>query len=360
MCIGFVVAPPTQNINNCPFPSRMFQGRQTILTKMDQFFTLNSGKQPIYVLHGLGGAGKTQIALKFIQESSARFSDTFLVDASTLDTIDTGLKNIAVSKGVGDSAQDALTWLKSKHEDWLLFFDNADDPNIKLNKFLPQCNHGNIIITSRNPALKVYGGHSPVSDMEETDAIALLLQSAAKESSEENLLVGAKIVKELYYLPLAIAQAGAFILKSEDLDGYLSLYAENCARLLREESEQPHDQYAWTVYTTWQISFDRLSQPAAGFLQLCSFLHHTGISEDMFRHASKYSFPLWLPPKEELQEPLQFLSHFIGSTGEWDSLSFLKVTNEIKAYSLITFDVASKVFSIHPLVHAWSRSTLID
>ncbi|KAJ7041772.1 hypothetical protein C8F04DRAFT_1230233 [Mycena alexandri] len=335
---SFAVAPVAQSINNCPPPSRIFQGRQTILDKMHQFFTTDSGKQLIYVLHGLGGAGKTQIALKFIQESST----------STLNTTETALKKIAVFKGVGDSAQDALEWLQSK-KGWLLFFDNADDPKINLNLVLPQCDHGNIIVTSRNPELRTYGEHSPVSGIEESDATTLLLRSAAKESSEENLQVAAKIAK-----------AGAFISKSEDLNGYLVLYAQNRAQLLREKPEQSHDHYACTVYTTWQISFDQLSQPAASLLQLCSLLHYTGISEDIFSYASKYRFPVWLPPKQELQEPLEFLSHFIGSTGEWNSLKFLDITNEIKSYSLISFDAATKMFSIHPLVHAWSRSTLVD
>ncbi|KAJ7034364.1 P-loop containing nucleoside triphosphate hydrolase protein, partial [Mycena alexandri] len=357
---SFVVTPPSQSINNCPPPSRIFQGRQTILAKMHKFFSPDSGKQLIYVLHGLGGAGKTQIALKFIQESSANFSNIFLLDANTPDTINTSLKNIAVFKFVGDSAEDALTWLQSKHGDWLLFFDNANDPKLNLNKFFPQCNHGNIIITSRNPGLRTYGDHSPVSDMEDKDAITLLLQSAAKESSEENVQVAAVIVKELFHLPLAIVQAGSFILQSEDIAGYLSLYQKNRARLLSEKAVQSHDHYAWTVYTTWQISFDRLSQLAATLLQLCSFLHYSGITEDMFSNASKYSFPVWSPAKEELQEPLQFLSHFLGPTGEWNSLRFSEVTNEIKSYSLITFDAATKMFSIHPLVHAWSRSTLVD
>ncbi|KAJ7041745.1 P-loop containing nucleoside triphosphate hydrolase protein [Mycena alexandri] len=353
------MAAVVQSINNCPPPSRNFQGRQTILEKMHQFFTTDSGKQLIYVLHGLGGAGKTQIALKFIQESLASFSDTFFVDASTLNTIETALKNIAVSKSVGDSAQDALKWLQSK-KGWLLFLDNADDPKINLNLFLPQCGHGNIIITSRNPGLRTYGEHSPVLGMEELDATTLLLRSAAKENSEENLQIAADIVKELFYLPLAIVQAGAFISKSEDLNGYLGLYIQNQAQLLREKPEQSHDHYAWTVYTTWQISFDQLSQPAAMFLQLCSCLHYTGISEDIFSNASKYSFPFWLPPQEDLQEPLQALLCFLGPTGAWSSLKFLAVTNEIKAYSLISFNAATKVFSIHPLVHAWSRSTLVD
>ncbi|KAJ7713092.1 P-loop containing nucleoside triphosphate hydrolase protein [Mycena metata] len=355
---SFAVVKAVQNINNCPPPSRIFQGRQAILDKMHLFFNTDSGEQHIYVLYGLGGAGKTQIALKFIEQSS--FSDVFLVDTSKVDTIETGLKSIVVSKSVGDSAQDALRWLQSNHNKWLVFFDNADDPKINLHNYLPRCNHGNIIITSRNPDLRNYGAHTLVSDMEGADATTLLLRRANIESSEENLKLATEIVKELYYLPLAIIQAGAFISKSEDFEGYLALYLHNRARLLSEKAAQSHDDYAQTVFTTWQISFNQLSHLAATLLQLCSFLHYTGISEDMFSTALKYEPRSWSPPREELQEPLEFLSHFVEPTGEWNSLQFLDVTNEIKAYSLISLDTKTKLFSIHPLVHAWSRSTLLD
>ncbi|KAJ7300706.1 hypothetical protein DFH08DRAFT_725072, partial [Mycena albidolilacea] len=302
----------------------IFQGRRNILDKMHSFFTSDVGIQHIYVLYGLGGAGKTQITLKFINKSSSRFSDTFFIDASTIATIDTGLKNIAVVKGSGDSLQDGLLWLASRVEEWLLVFDNTDDPSINLNDFIPQCNHGNIIITSRNPGLRVHGSHSPVSDMEEEDAVALLLKSAAQAATTGTMLTATEIVKALHYLPLAIVQAGSFISKSQDLDGYLTLYTKNQARLLSEMPAQTHDHYARTVYTTWQMSFDQLTQPAAMFLQYCSFLHHNGIPEQI---------------------------------GEWDSLQFFNMTNEVQAYSLISIDADKKLFSIHPLVHAWGQTT---
>ncbi|KAJ6483188.1 hypothetical protein C8R45DRAFT_759269, partial [Mycena sanguinolenta] len=109
-----------------------------------------------------------------------------LVDASSTETIETGLRNIAAAKKTGKTSQDALTWLTGKHEDWLLFFDNADDPAIDLSRFFPKCSHGNIIITTRNPGLRIYGAHSQVSDMEESDAVALLLQRTCQQSSAAN------------------------------------------------------------------------------------------------------------------------------------------------------------------------------
>jgi hypothetical protein len=99
-------------------------------------------------------------------------------------------------KDSGNSTQDGLLWLTSNIEGWLLFFDNADDPRLNLNDFIPQCNHGNIIITSRNPGLRVYAGsHSLVSDMEEEDAVALLLKSAAQEATTQTEQSATEIVK---------------------------------------------------------------------------------------------------------------------------------------------------------------------
>jgi Cdc6-like AAA superfamily ATPase len=50
----------------CPPPSQIFQGRQDILERMDECFSNDTGGRHVYVLYGLGGSGKTQIALKFL------------------------------------------------------------------------------------------------------------------------------------------------------------------------------------------------------------------------------------------------------------------------------------------------------
>ncbi|KAJ6471957.1 hypothetical protein C8R45DRAFT_1078136 [Mycena sanguinolenta] len=345
--------PGSRLLNHCPPPSRIFHGRRTILDAMHQFFAKTTRKQKIYVLYGLGGAGKTQIALKFIEEWTY-FTGRLLVDASTTETIETGLKNLATTKQTGNSLQDALSWLLANQEEWLLFFDN----------FFPKCNHGNIIITSRNPTLRGYGAYSQVSDMEESDAVKLLLKSADQEASDDNRTMALDIVKcnstkELWYLPLAIVQAGAFILESGTLDTYLDLFIKNHTELLKKKSSQSHDDYAWAVYTTWEISFHKLSQPVTMFLQLCSFLHREDIFEEIFSRAAKWAFSSDTESSSVVTtKAREFLSYFRGIAGEWDYLYFLTVTNEIKAYSLINFDAKRKSFSIHPLVHSWSRTTL--
>ncbi|KAJ6451793.1 hypothetical protein C8R45DRAFT_1083624 [Mycena sanguinolenta] len=354
-------------------------------------FAQDTRKQKIYVLYGLGGAGKTQIALKFIDECNL-FTDQYMVDASTTETIVKGLKPLATPRQTENSMQDALEWLAGKHEDWLLLFDNADDPKINLNQFFPKCNHGNIIITSRNPNLRVYGAHSRVSDLDELDAVSLLLKCADQEPSQVNELVAAKIVKVLCYLPLAIVQAGAFILESESLDTYLDVYMKNQAQLLKKKPAQKHDDYAWAVYSTWEMSFSKLSPQAAILLQLCSFIHHDDISEEIFSRAANHAmklldqlaqvqhkpsrlqklkskfmqnvFPGSSRPQStsdtEKAKLAEFLWCFVSTTGEWNSYMFIQLTNEIKAYSLINHDTERKSFSIHPLVHSWGRTTVLD
>ncbi|KAJ7839930.1 FabD/lysophospholipase-like protein [Mycena olivaceomarginata] len=348
----------------CPPPSPIFQGRKDILTKMDEYFSKDIGRRHVYVLHGLGGSGKTQIALKFLdianQYSNPRFTQQFFINASSVQTLNAAFKNIAIAHKMGNSLEDGLLWLVTQIEEWILLFDNADDTNINLFGFFPKCTHGNIIITSRNPQLAAHGpmSHSKVGDMDEANAIDLLLLRAAKEKTVETAGKASEIVKELFCLPLAIVQAGAYISKCNCLHRYLSIYQQNCARLLQERPEQSHDDYKWTVYTTLQISFERLSPLAAEFLQMCSLLHYKNITEDIFKQAAA-----WTAKDEEdaqtVQEVRNFLQNFLSASGTWDPLSFMHILAEIEGYSLLDKH-AEDIFSIHPLVHSWCQSTLKD
>ncbi|KAJ7071685.1 P-loop containing nucleoside triphosphate hydrolase protein [Mycena amicta] len=359
-----------QTIRSCPLPSKFFQGRKDILLQLDRFFQpIEKKEQKVVLLHGLGGAGKTQIALKFIAESGARFTDEFKINASSAETIEVGYKQIAMAKKLGDTAEAAQTWLKAHHAEWLLLFDNADQPNLDLEAYLPQCNHGNILITSRNPGLWVHTG-SPqkaiaVSNLSLDDAVLLLLNRAGVElPRNENKMHAVQIVQELHCFPLAIVQAGAFISKSsplrQDISKYMPLYLGNKATLLSRKPEQSHVDYEWTVYTTWQISFDQLGPQAAQFLQLCSFIHFEGITEDIFQRASEYTprnEPLD-PSFETLQPASDFLSSFTNAKSNWNGLEFAEMMSDISDYSLMTWQ--NDAYSIHPLVHQWSKTIISD
>ncbi|THH20457.1 hypothetical protein EW146_g905 [Bondarzewia mesenterica] len=356
----------------CPPPSDIFTGRADILSRMHDFFAAEWNRQRVYVLYGLGGAGKSQLAYKFVQECQmdaqpSQFSDAFFVDASTTDTIEADLKNIALAEGVGDSVWDATSWLVGRHENWLLLFNNADDASLNLRTYFPACSHGNIIVMSRNRDMRNHATQSsPISEMTEKDAMDLLLKMTETDHNDKVEAVAREIVKEFKYLALAVVQAGAYMKRTEcSFTVYLDLYRQHREELLeeyRDEVQKPDD-YEWTVYTTWAMSFKQLGLLAQEFLQICSFMHHEGISEAIFKNATR-NIDMFEPVIPDLETDLRMCKAFLGNFRRpdrvWDTLLFKRVITEIRSYSLMDFAPESQMLSIHPLVHSWSRTTITN
>ncbi|KAJ7447392.1 acyl transferase/acyl hydrolase/lysophospholipase [Mycena latifolia] len=156
------------------------------------------------------------------------------------------------------------------------------------------------------------------------------------------------------------AQAGAYISVSCPLQKYLDLH-ESAAQRIRLLNQLPsQSDYELSVYATWRISFDKVSIQAQELLQLCSFIHHDGITEAIFENAALYQFTTEGPTEVDMQEPLKFLAGLATPMSKWDSLKFLSVTTELGHYSLIDFQAGGRAltFSIHPLVHEWCRTTV--
>ncbi|KAJ7069130.1 hypothetical protein C8F01DRAFT_1077768 [Mycena amicta] len=357
-------------LRNCPPPSPFFQGRHDVLSQLNSWFQPTEKKdQKVVLLHGLGGAGKTQIALKFIADSGSRFTDQFKIDASSKETIEAGYKQIAVDKKLGNTADTARTWLKANQDEWLLLFDNTDNHDLHLGDHLPKCSHENILITSRNPGLSVYTGRQKkiieISNLLLNDAAILLLTRAGLEHEDHcNKTQAVIIAKMLYCFPLAIVQAGAFIANDpplqQDISEYIHLYQKHKTDLLCQELDESPEDYKVAVYTTWQISFEKLSSRAAQFLQLCSFIHFEGITEGIFKRASTYKIwdgPL-NPSLEALRPSLEFLSEFQNIEMEWNTVKFRNLIKELCGYSLMTWQ--KNAYSIHPLVHQWAQTTMVN
>ncbi|KAJ6532237.1 hypothetical protein DFH09DRAFT_1284678 [Mycena vulgaris] len=351
-------------IKVCPPPMIRFTGRDEILVKMAEYFSRNIGRRHIFLLHGLGGAGKSQIAFKFIEESAVpepRFSEIYFVDSSSEETIENDLVTIAVAKKLGKTANDSLFWLSHQRKEWLLVFNNADDIRLNLVQYFPTGSHGNIIITSRNPDLgQIAQAEYKVDRMELEDSVDLLLSAARHDTGDPgNRRIGKQLVERLHCFPLAVAQAGAYISSSRALQKYLDLYESTTKRIQLLSQRPLQSDFEWSVYTTWQISLEQLSPRAVELLQLCSFLHHDGITEEIFQKAASYQISANGPIETELSKPLEFLAGF-GETllNRWDSLKFITLTDELGRYSLIEFQAASRniAFSIHPLVHEWCRT----
>ena len=272
----------------------------------------------------------------------------------------------------------SLCWLASQtDENWLLVFDNADNVDLKLKNFLPSCSSGNVLITTRNRELRHYTAKDADTDvkaMDLEDAKKLLLVQARAERNDENIALAEAIVqvviftfsstktfvlthlKELHCFALAVAQAGAFIHCHSSLSQYRELYRREHDNLLQNEETQGQDPYGLAVYSTWRLSYDKLDGPARLFLQICSLLHHEGISEEMFEKAALSQLNL---EDSELQGAVTKLLNQLGknSTG-WSSWMFQKVIMRLGSHSLIEYDRQSGTYSIHPLVQNWSGTTM--
>ena len=131
---------------------------------------------------------------------SFRFSDIFYIDATNQQTLEADLATITPTD-VEKSVDASKHWLAIKHsQNWLLFFDNADDVQLNLAKYFPKCRFGNILITTRNPQLRLHadqGADAKVADMNPEDAQHLLMWMSRAKKTDENEKLAAIIVKVL-------------------------------------------------------------------------------------------------------------------------------------------------------------------
>ena len=236
-----------------------------------------------------------------------------------------------------------------------MLIDNADDPDINLQRFLPRSAHGNIIITSRNRDCRLHApdSHVHVSGMDNEDAVELLLRSAMADPSARNRDIAATICKELGYLALAITQAGAYISQVCSLDDFLKIYHDDRARLLKKRFAQASDDYKWSVYATWEMSVHKLTSTTKTLLQHCAFLHHDGIQRAIFENAAGCAAAN--SKRKHFRDAIRFLAQFSSESGEWSNERFLDSVRELASYSLINVDRQAGTYSINPLVHTWAR-----
>ncbi|RPB29322.1 hypothetical protein L211DRAFT_832001 [Terfezia boudieri ATCC MYA-4762] len=383
--------------------SPIFTGREIALSSLEEAFFGAPGddtneddisiceedkvdRQRRAVLYGLGGAGKTQIALKFAEDNRDRFDFIFWINSSSVASVEESFREMAdlLRLPVGSSdnlirpVKNRLAHLRDKN--WLLIFDNADD--ISLVPYLPQGNHGNILITSRSPKVRQY--LSPldqpayhVDEMSPDEAVELLLRAAGMSGKvdeqvpvgEENRSHARKIVEKLGCLALAIDQAGAYICNNGSLDTYLECY-ENFRADLLDMREYEASGYAYPVYQTWEISFQAVtkkSPAAADLLQVMGYLHYERIPTVIFETAflesttpDDESHPVTLSALKSL---LQGCITKDDSTGalKWRSFHFDNAISQLNNYSLIKKNEPSTdrdlplTYSLHPLVHCWIR-----
>ena len=134
----------------------------------------HDGSRKTAVVHGLGGIGKTQLALAYEKRHRDEYSAVFWVNSKDVDTLKRGyaaaarriyrehpslvhLKAVAEGSDLNEAAEAVRRWLSSPGNDrWLVIFDNHDTPGtFDIRPFLPEADHGAILITTRSSQLQL-------------------------------------------------------------------------------------------------------------------------------------------------------------------------------------------------------------
>ncbi|CAE6348633.1 unnamed protein product [Rhizoctonia solani] len=364
----------------CPIPTPYFTGFESQLQQLKTCLSVGetTHERRIGVIRGLGGVGKTQIALKVIEETREVWKEVIYIDASSKDTVVADLKAFAIMKKIGNSHRATLQWLTYLQEPWLLVFDNADSQSLRLRDFFPQCNHGSILITTRlrdaGALAQGPGSDCHISKMDSQDAMDLLLKRARVEAeslSDKQKVIATRLLEKFGHLALAITHAGAYMYsRGMDIITYNELFHDQRQALLDASGAvaSESDDYQKTVYTTWKLCYDMLkpeSESAARpMMWLISFLHHDTIREDIFKRAlaGMQLYRAWLPQTKLELEAGEFVRHFLlrfsDSEGRWDHLKYIETMAELTSISLIEVDQINKVHTLHVLLQEWARTVL--
>lgn len=337
------------------------------------------------------------------------------MDASTTQRIKQTYAVIAKIGEVDPNENAAMHWLSNLEHRWLLIIDNADDPRIPLEKYLPKGNRGHILITTRNPAHKVHGNVGPgfleFRGLDNREANDLLLKAANQPIPWDDTCEtsASSITETLGFLVLAIVHAGAAIREGLcTLKTYLSFYQRGWKRIRRAregrgETIDKSDDHM-DVYTTWEICYQHIeskakegseaAQDAIQLLATFSFFHWKNIRYDTLRralenpviearHASKEMQsqernPLVKPPtmsqrirglnivlltlllRDRSPPALPRLIREARTATNFDELGehhdrLRYALKELVQMSLVTYSEINDSYSMHPIVHQWAR-----
>jgi tetratricopeptide (TPR) repeat protein len=339
-----------------PYPRNpFFTGRIEYLEHLHRCLNeLQTDHPTSYALHGLGGIGKTQLALEYAYRYVLTYTAVLWVHAENLETIITSFLSIAGLLQLRECQQAdqqliimaVQRWLTT-HSGWLLIWDNLEDIEL-LQRYLPPIRQGAVLITTRCHALGTLALGIELTTMTQEEGILFLLRRARllAASSDETLLLSfcqhapqeytaaQEIVTLLGGLPLALDQVGAYLEETAcRLQDYLQLYQVRQGELLARRGKIATN-HPLSVATTLSLSLRRVEQANAAaidLLRLCAFLHPDTI------------------PEEIILKGAPALGEHLRSAAE-NLLQWHEVISALLTYSLIHRQAQEQILSLHRLV----------
>ncbi|MFD1529097.1 tetratricopeptide repeat protein, partial [Pseudonocardia aurantiaca] len=266
---------------NLPPRNRAFVGREDLLDELVRALDDDTARARAIALAGLGGVGKTELAVELAHRRHREGRAAWWVAAEDPAGTATSLADLAAAVGIAhyereEDARAALWAELDRTPGWVLVFDNVDEPRL-IEPYLPAGRHGDVLITSRNPAWRRLARPVVLPPLARHESVAYVLARSGDDDEE-----GADALAELVGdLPLALEQACAYVEQTGmPVPDYVRLFHGRRSNLLVREAGGSGP----TVATTWELAFERLgrrSPRAAAVLEVMAFLASDAIALDL-------------------------------------------------------------------------------
>ncbi|WP_240777965.1 FxSxx-COOH system tetratricopeptide repeat protein [Nonomuraea basaltis] len=293
-----------------------FTGRKDLLTALRKSInTVTAVVAQPQALQGLGGVGKTQLAIEYAWQYRAHYDLVWWVSADQPMLVPSVLAGMApalglppaTSTGVEQATQAVLRTLEGgfPYRSWLVIFDNAEEPEY-IKDFIPR-GPGHVLITSRNSR---WSDHEPTIQVDvfrREESVAFLRKRLGDAISPEE---ADRVADKLGDLPLALEQAAALLARTlMSVEEYLALLEEQTSKLLSLEKAPTYPQ---SMTAAWQLSVSQLQEriPAAvEVLRCCAFFGPEPIPRDVFRRGNQAVGPRLAPILSDPIKLTNALSH---------------------------------------------------
>jgi len=269
---GATVAGGVRRLWTIPARVAGFTGRDDHLTALNTALRTD-GRAVVQVVTGMGGVGKTTMAIEYAHRHRDEFDIAWWVPAQDPTLVPARLAELAQGldlAAAGDPVAVAVGRLRAALAErgrWLLVFDNAEDP-AALAEVLPE-GPGRVLITTRNPGWRGVAAVA-VGVFARAESVALLHAIAPGMGAAD----ADRVAEALGDLPLGLEQAGSLLADVLlDAGTYLRLLADRAEEVLGQE---PDGAYPVSVAASWAVGFDRLAADDPTALQLLALIAWCG------------------------------------------------------------------------------------